>query len=93
MTYQINLNTASPVAIQKLYELDKSFINTVNYMGLSYFWNHDYRHTGLRECSVAKRKKIHKKLLEAGLIVNETSDKHFEIIMNYMKKIKNEKIN
>ena len=85
MTYQINLNTTTPQATQKLYELDRSFINTRNYMGLSWFWHYDYKYTGLRECSVAKRKKVHKKLLQSGLNVNETSDKHFEIIMNLLK--------
>jgi len=84
MTYQINLNTTTPYATNELYKLDKSFINTTHYMGLAYFWSIDYRHSGLRECSVAKRKKVHKKLLQAGLNVNETSDKHFQIIMNLL---------
>ena len=54
-------------------------------MGLAYFWSYDYRHSGLRECTVAKRKKVHNKLLEAGLNVSDTSNKHFEIIMNLLK--------
>ena len=32
MAYQINLNTTTPQATQKLYELDRSFINTRNYI-------------------------------------------------------------
>ena len=31
-----------------------------------------------------QKKKVHNKLLEAGLNVNETSDKHFQIIMNLL---------
>tara|TARA_R110002020_G_scaffold139927_1_gene311083 strand:+ start:589 stop:852 length:264 start_codon:yes stop_codon:yes gene_type:complete len=85
MTYQINLNTTTPYATNELYKLDKSFINTSHYMGLAYFWSYDYAHTGLRKCSVAKRKKVHKKLLEARLNVSDTSNKHFKIIMNLLK--------
>jgi hypothetical protein len=65
MTYAINMNTASPTATQDLYALDRTYVGTENYLGLSYYWDHEVKHW-MRDTSIAKRKKIHELLLKAG---------------------------
>jgi hypothetical protein len=75
----INLNTITSQAFVKIYEIDKSFINTNNYLGLAYFWAYEYRHY-LRDSSIAQRKKVHNLFLKNNLIIDSVSEKHFEII-------------
>lgn len=78
----INVNMLSDEAIMALLNLDNSFIGTKDYIGLAYFWAHEYRHY-LRDASSSNRRLVHKKLLEAGLKVDEVSDKHEKIINRY----------
>lgn len=82
----INLNTISSNAFLKIYEIDQNFINTNNYLGIAYFWSHNYRHY-LRDASIAQRKKVHKLFLQNNLIVFEDSEKHFNIIKQVTKLI------
>ena len=56
--YSINIEALTFDATMELLNLDKSFVGTPNYMGLAYFWGHEYKHT-LRDISIAKRRKIH----------------------------------
>jgi len=58
----INLNTISNAAFSKMYELDKQFIGTENYMGLAYYWNYEYRHY-LRDAKPYIRMKVHNSFL------------------------------
>lgn len=84
LNYSINLNTLSWEAYRAISELDKSWVGTKNYIGLDYFWAYEYRHY-LRNCTVASRKKVHQKMLEAGLKLDEESDEHLKIILKFAK--------
>jgi len=69
---------------EKNYKLDKISVGTLNYKGLCYFWNYEYRHY-LRDRSSRTLIKIHNTLLKAGLNVSEVSDKHEKIILKGIK--------
>ena len=47
MTYQINLNSTTTKAFKKIFDLDMTLVNSEDYLGVCYFWDRDYRHTGL----------------------------------------------
>jgi hypothetical protein len=66
-------------AYMKVLKLDKTFIGGPNYMGVNYFWHHEYRYY-LRDASESKRVRVHHKLLKAGLKVDGCSDLHEQII-------------
>lgn len=66
-------------AFEGIFKLDKTFVGTENYLGLAYFWAMEYKHY-LRDCSMAKRRKIHKKWLQAGLDLTGISKHHLSII-------------
>tara|TARA_R110000824_G_scaffold243273_2_gene431913 strand:+ start:713 stop:973 length:261 start_codon:yes stop_codon:yes gene_type:complete len=80
MNYSINIETLTRDATHAILKLDRNFTGTSDYMGVSYFWAHEYRHTGLRDTSTAKRRRVHTAFLKAGLGVSEASPKHEEII-------------
>ena len=61
----LNTNSISWPAMLGLFALDKTFLGTPDYMGITYFWAHEYRHT-MRPTSYANRRLVHKKILEAG---------------------------
>ena len=82
--YQLNLYTLTPEAHHKLWELDRSFRGTENYMGLVYFHNYGYRHILRDDPSIAQRRRIHMELLKRGLKVDEMSKEHNEVIAKYM---------
>jgi hypothetical protein len=82
--YAINLNTITGEAFVKIYEIDRNFINTNNYLGLAYFWAYEYRYY-LRDASIAQRKKVHNLFLKNNLIIDHASEKHFEIIKSITK--------
>ena len=84
-TYSINLNTTTWEATDALIQLDKKFIGSPSYMGLAYFWAYEYRHY-LRDATVAQCKKVHKKWMEADLDFLETSQAHWDIIGEVLKK-------
>ena len=71
--------TLSCAADQALLNLDKTFIGTDDYMGMTYFWHYEYRHY-LRDTSYARRRHVHTALLAAGLEVNGESKEHLAII-------------
>tara|TARA_R100000654_G_scaffold39856_1_gene65705 strand:+ start:461 stop:742 length:282 start_codon:yes stop_codon:yes gene_type:complete len=54
----VNLGEITMGARVKVLRLDKKFIGTEHYMGVAYFWGHEYKHT-MRDLSYAKRRKIH----------------------------------
>jgi|TARA_R110000822_G_scaffold39888_3_gene109133 hypothetical protein len=84
MTYQINLNSTTTKAFKKIFDLDMTLVNSEDYLGVCYFWDHDYRHTGLRDASVSKRKRVHNALMNAGLDVTKASNDHLNIINEMM---------
>jgi hypothetical protein len=80
----INLNTISNAAFSKMYELDKQFIGTENYMGLAYYWNYEYRHY-LRDAKPYIRMKVHNSFLLENLPIADATEKHFQIIKKHTK--------
>jgi hypothetical protein len=54
----MNLGEITMQAIIEVYKVDKTFVGTKDYMGVAYFWGHEYKHT-MRNLSFAKRRKIH----------------------------------
>ena len=55
----INLNLITSEAFIKIHELDRTFIDTPNYLGVAYFWAYEYRHY-LRDASTTQRIEVHK---------------------------------
>jgi len=80
----INLNTISNAAFTKMYELDKQFVGTENYMGLAYYWNYEYRHY-LRDAKPYIRMKVHNSFLLENLPIADATEKHFQIIKKHTK--------
>jgi hypothetical protein len=79
MTDVLNLEALSTEAYLKLLRLDKELVRTPDYIGLAYFWHHDFRHY-LRDASYAKRRKIHNQWLYWGLDFDNPCDKAWEIV-------------
>ena len=88
-TYMIDLNVVTFDAFCKLNDLDKTFIGTLDYMGVAYFWGHGVKHY-LREASQAQRRRIHKKWLQQGLDLQYDSDDHFRVIGEVMPRFRQE---
>ena len=86
MTYPnvVNLSSVSDHAFKVVYNLDLSWVGTDHYMGIAFFWNWEYRHF-LRDTTTPKRRRVHKKLLEAGLDLSGVSDTHLKIIRSVIK--------
>ena len=82
-TIDFNSSYVTVDAFNAIFKLDKTFVGTGNYLGLAYFWAHEYRHY-LRDCTMAKRRTVHKKWLQAGLYLEGISDKHLSIIKHVL---------
>jgi hypothetical protein len=80
----INTNNITLKSFSDIYELDKTYVGTENYLGVAFFWNHEYRHY-LRDVTNAKRKKVHNIFLAEGLDIVGKSDRHIEIIRKVTK--------
>jgi len=80
----INLNNITLKAFADIYELDKSYLGTPNYLGIAYFWNYEYRHY-LRDTTNHKRKRVHDLFLREGLEVAGSSGRHLELIQYVTK--------
>lgn len=80
----MNLDKLTYKAYSKIYDLDKSFVGTVDYIGIAYYWAYEYRHY-LRDATIYQRKKIHDTFLSENLEVYGESFLHFEIIKKYIK--------
>jgi hypothetical protein len=84
-TYKINLETATHTAFSAINDIDRGFIGTPDYLGVAYFWAHEFKHH-LRGCTIAQRKRVHKLWLKNGLSfhagIDSTIDTkpHWEII-------------
>lgn len=66
-------------AYQKLLDLDRTFVNTKDYMGVAYFWSHAYKHS-LRDASQEQRQATHEAFRKAGLELAGESAAHDKII-------------
>ena len=82
--YMLNLNTTTIEATDKLFELDRSFIGTPNYMGLAYFWHMEYKHL-LRDATISQRRRIHNKALELGIDFIKVGHKQWDLIADVLK--------
>lgn len=80
----INTNNITTKSFSDIYELDKTYVGTENYLGIAFFWNYEYRHY-LRDTTNAKRKKIHSLFIKEGLDISQKSAKHFSIIKKVTK--------
>ena len=79
MSYAINLEVLPWDATVAILNLDKSFVGTPNYMGVAYFWAHEYKHL-LRGATISQRRRIHNKALGLGLDFCEVGVKQWELI-------------
>ena len=68
----LNTDAISMTAIAGLIELDETLIGTKDYMGVDYFWAHEYRHL-MRPMPYGVRRRVHKALIKAGLDVSGES--------------------
>lgn len=59
--------------------IDHAFVGTPDYMGLAYWWDHEYKHT-MRAATTKQCKKAHDAILAAGLRLGDISDEHEQII-------------
>ncbi len=80
----IDISSLSQAAVEKLVELDATLVGSYEYLGLAYFWNHEYRHY-LRSCTIASRRRVHHKMLDKGLVLTDISPVHEEIILRNAK--------
>lgn len=80
----MNINHISIKGLTKLINLDKSFINTPDYLGLAYFWNYEYRHY-LRDVNEQTRRKVHQSFIKNNLKINGESSDHLKIIRKITK--------
>ena len=78
-SYELNLKVQTQPALQALHALDKTFIGTSNYMGLTYFWNYEYRHV-MRQASIYECRVVHQRMLKAGLKPDGKSPEHADIV-------------
>jgi hypothetical protein len=76
---EIHIGAVHIDAFVQLLMHDEKMLGTPGYLGMAYFWNHEYKHT-LREVSYATRRRIHHALLAAGLKLEGKSRKHEKII-------------
>jgi hypothetical protein len=65
--------------------LDEGLVGTPDYLGLAYFWPHEYKHE-LRAATPKQRKAVHDAILAAGLILDDVTLKHAEIVRRYTAK-------
>ena len=86
----LNLDSLPYGTVNRLMELDNRLVGTPNYMGLAFFWHIEYKHY-LRNCSYAHRRRIHHKLLKAGLELDGESEAHDHIVLQVLwgKKLSN----
>ena len=81
--YAINLNVITDEATQSIYKLDQEFVGTPNYMGVAYFWSHEYKHY-LRQATVSQRRRIHNKGLKNNVSFLVPNDEAWTIIKTIM---------
>ena len=82
--FTLNLNTASLKAIYKILDIDSKFVGTEDYLGLAYFWGHEYKHT-MRDLSYAKRRKIHNLGLDRDIDFIEPNKEAWYLIAEVLK--------
>ncbi|NNE32499.1 MAG: hypothetical protein HKN40_09030 [Winogradskyella sp.] len=84
MSDLINLNAISYGASSEIRKLDKKFVGTEDYMGVAFFWSHEYKHT-LRDVSITQRRTIHHKALKLGIDFTKVGVKQWELLSRVLK--------
>lgn len=82
--FKVSLTTTHK-AHEKILLLDMTFVGTYDYMGVAYFWSHEYKHT-MRELSEADRRRVHHMWLDYNLDVSGTSELHEELLNDFLNK-------
>jgi len=59
--------------------LDEGFVGTPEYLGLAYWWPHEYKHE-LRAATPKQRKAVHDAILAKGLDLDGVSPEHAAIV-------------
>lgn len=67
-----------------VHALDQGLVGTPDYLGLAFFWSHEYKHA-LRDASPKDRKRVHDAWLKAGLDLDGVSPKHESIVRRVLK--------
>jgi hypothetical protein len=66
-------------AFEAVLTLDEKLVGTPDYMGVAYWWSHEYKWS-LREATHKQRKRAHDAILAAGLSLDGESDEHAAIV-------------
>ena len=74
-------------ALSEITKLDRTLVSTPDYMGLAYFWGHDYKHS-LRDATATQRRKIHNTWLERGIDFINQSEEGWNVIEKIIPNIK-----
>jgi len=72
-------------AFHALRALDHGLIGTPDYLGIAYFWAHEYKFY-LREATQKQRKIVHDLFLKAGLALDGVSPEHAAIVEKQLGK-------
>jgi hypothetical protein len=78
MSFPVRITT-TPEAYERLSKLDTELVGSPDYLGLCWFWHHDYRHN-MRAATPAERRRVHAAFIKAGLDVEGTSKTHAAIV-------------
>jgi hypothetical protein len=81
-----NLGPISHTSFCALSAHDETLIGTPAYLGVAFFWNHEYR-IPMRDVSFTTRRRVHRALLTAGLALDGKSRKHQQIIDANMRAV------
>ena len=84
-TNNLTLPVTTHLAFQRLWTLDQTLVGTPEYLGVAFYWAHEYKHH-LRIATPRQRKTIHDRLLAAGLELDGVSDRHKAIVERVLLK-------
>lgn len=79
LKHGVKVEVADNEAVTTIREFDLTLIGTSKYLGIAKFWHRD--HAGyLSNSYPCTRKAAHDALIEAGLKLDASSDKHLQIL-------------
>ena len=78
-------------AYQKVFDLDQKLVGTNAYLGIYYFWGHEYKHY-LRDATYCQRRKIHNIALEQGIDPIKKNDAMWKLVGKVLK-LSDEEVN
>ena len=81
MSIEIKLGGVTLPALCKISEIDHTFIGSLNYMGVAYFWSQKHpQRARLTKASINSRRKVHNALVNEGLDLDGDTGIHRSII-------------